>query len=68
MILANTYNVFNNYVQPQSAASNDGPVNQDMSPQQNAAAVWMAFMQRYSQPLPSPAPLAPPPPPSSAHE
>ena len=59
MILANKYNIFNNYVQPQSAASNDGPVNQDMSPQQNATTVWMASAQRYSQPLPSPAPPAP---------
>ena len=48
MILANTYNIFNNYVQPQSVASNDGLVNQDMSPQQNAVAVWMDFAQRYS--------------------
>ena len=48
MILANTYNIFNNYVQPQSAASNDGPINRDMSPQQNAVAVWMDFAQRYS--------------------
>ena len=61
MVLANTYNIFNNYVQPQSVASNDGPVNQDMSPQQNATAVWMAFAQRYSQPPPW-SPLPPPPP------
>ena len=61
MILANTYNIFNNYVQPQSAASNDGPINQDMSPQENAAAVWMAFAQRYSQPPPWSAPSPPPP-------